>query len=636
MMHHSKRKTYMKFLPQRLGILAVILATNHFGCTSKKQNTLSLKSTPSTSKTCMGMSGSGYNWAAQMAWIAEILQHRADSVIGGSENLDIGCISGASSASAVIAVLASLINNKDLFPQGLEVENVSKPDAQLLARALRFMAIAADMANPEADVYFDTDGGRIRTRLHWWNGTFSSEKVLYYFGSRVLLASKLTNTDLAKLNRYLEPNIVKNNLLFPDLAAMAEGLKVGINTAAKASWPVDKGLDESHVLINQQEVIEKRVLEHSWAKLEAIYKVGGFQWKNHAKAIKAFTQNPHHPVRIALEQPIPNGFISSVYAQIEKTNNATTWGINNAENPPLARNQKILLVANARTVESMTNSQLLAKSFGDTTYQDKFVFAVGDSLLDFIRLSIKEPDLTPPALFTFGSTQTVSTGVGESLTDTDSYSIVAGISGPYIVENQTSGKPTLLKHLRVGTHAIGVVGGFVDSRIAVQILMHYRAGKDMGTTPQNIQVFRLGKKGLLSEFGQQKTKSYFSSTGKEMQEISHLESLANQEPTLISNLRVELEQNGGRLDYFPLTLNWEMRSYPENRGKLLKILSFLDTLAGIRLSARPASMVNQGILQLARTSNAFRMTVGSTPRYGMLFDRTYFDTDLYKKENQEQ
>lgn len=107
---------------------------------------------------CLSTSGNGYNWAATFTWAAEIIR---DAVVHSPPDVrfNVACVSGSSSGSAFVASYGSLLNNKKLFSRSdFNPQNITKKEAQILSKALLYMALAADFRSDVAKFYTSPDG----------------------------------------------------------------------------------------------------------------------------------------------------------------------------------------------------------------------------------------------------------------------------------------------------------------------------------------------------------------------------------------------------------------------------------------------------------------------------------------------
>lgn len=324
---------------------------------------------------CLSASGNGYNWASTLTWAAEIVRDAANKVADDAR-LNVSCVSGASSGSAFVATYGSLIQNKQLFDRpDFTPQSITKQEAEILVNSLLFMALAADYRHDVASFYITLDGDP-QPDPPWWKAQFSLERVMLDFGTRVMLAQHITQSDVELVDR-LEEFVEYNSL--EELKSVARDLE----------------LREDY----------RRVTFGIWKQsqdiLNRLYKDAKYKRGDRQKDRDDFRDNPEHPVRKALAQKPADGVFSLTYAELAFTESSVDYK-RMRQSPPTADVLVPFIFANETTAETIIESPFYQDRVKQNDpYVGQYVISVVPDYYTMIRHGVKEPDMMPPGLSLF-------------------------------------------------------------------------------------------------------------------------------------------------------------------------------------------------------------------------------------------
>jgi hypothetical protein len=132
---------------------------------------------------CFSPQGNGGNWASLLGWVSEEINLRVSEARrlasqGKSVGIYVGCMTGGSSGSVSSATLSTLLANGNLF-QGKNSQSILTADeAELLVRAVRYVALSSDLNFGELVKFF---GQAFKTAVL---ASIDSSKLVRSFGSQ--------------------------------------------------------------------------------------------------------------------------------------------------------------------------------------------------------------------------------------------------------------------------------------------------------------------------------------------------------------------------------------------------------------------------------------------------------------------
>ncbi|MGL5077156.1 MAG: hypothetical protein ACRDBG_15205, partial [Waterburya sp.] len=318
---------------------------------------------------CLSASGNGYNWAATLTWAAEILR---DSVAKASPTarFNVACVSGASSGGAFVAVYGSLLQNKQLFNQvNFNPQNATSEEVLILSRSLLYMALAADYS-PEVVGFYITKDGDSQPNPPWWTSQYSLERVLLDFGTRVMLAQHISQTDINQIQQ-LDQFIQYRSL--EELAAVA----------------TDRQIRREYRRVTFD------IWDQSQAIIERLYQNANYPRTARQADRDDFRDNPEHPVRQALAQPLPPGIIALTYGELAFTESTAEYEKLRSQPPPFETLVPFVFTSQTTAKQIIQSTFYQAQVKSKDPYAQQYVISVVPDYYTLMRHSIREPDLLP-------------------------------------------------------------------------------------------------------------------------------------------------------------------------------------------------------------------------------------------------
>lgn len=552
---------------------------------------------------CLSASGNGYNWASTLTWAAEIVRDAANKAENDAR-LNVSCVSGASSGSAFVATYGSLIQNKQLFDRpDFTPQSVTKQEAEILVNSLLFMALAADYRHDVANFYTTLDGDS-QPDPPWWKAQYSLERIMLDFGTRVMLAQHLTQSDVELVDR-LEKFVKYDSV---------EELK---------SVAGDLSLREDY------RSVTFNIWDRSQAILKQLYKDAKYQRSDRHKDRDDFRDNPEHPVRKALAQKPADGIFSLTYAELAFTESSVDYKRMRRLAPP-ADVLVPFIFANETTAKTIIESPFYQDRVKqDDPYIGQYVISVVPDYYTLIRHGVKEPDMMPPGLYRFaplleGATTDLAAGV------TDFYQPLAEKN--WYSQPQFELMPSdrfLFQGDKLLNARMGVAGGWIESHVSGQATLYLGSGYAADEPNSNLYFSTFSRQDGMSNFAKNVVKKYFAPKNPEAAMPSASSAIAKIEkhrdylPILMERYREFYPES--ELTWQPIFVDYEVRFFAENKDLLQGILGLIDDVIHVGLNHAPVAITRQSNYLLARTTNVVRQTLGTEEELGYIYDRSYKD-----------
>lgn len=620
---------------QRGGMISLLSVSTllTFACRSRPSGSDPLhshtKSTDSISRVglCFSTAGNGYNWAAIMAWMSEVLRQQSSSYDSGTR-FNMQCAAGSSSGAAFVSLLAVLGTNSNLFPpSGLNFGDVSQSELKTLADALTFLAFTADLDANAVTVYTDTDApdvdGILRNpKVNIWKGNYPAHLILLDFGKSMAVAKRLSMNEL-KLTAPEKFAFHSASDLLNRVSRVNEiedGMRAFLNAKDEA-WEAAQNLiqltyDEANTKAQTSRPGDLPIADLT----------------NRQRDIYLFSF-PDHPIRRLYETKIPDGFLSLTFG---------TLGFHQSlvdARDAFQRNGftrfsdlKAYVMGSEQTMKSILSSsalRALPHRESDLRNLNKYVFTSAHKLFPLTQLSIREPDLTPVfSSAVVGDMLQVPEPKAPNSNNLDEFvlnrlrqpnrasgsgllgAFHAGTTLPYLQSLDHTSADDLFRiqrNLKKGTREFAymeVAGGFVGADIPLFPLA-LLASKMRSV--DRVVVSTLSRRNDLTHFSYRKMKKYFtrgSSIEAETQDFCRRRQFAR------NFLETELSDKDALL--LPSVVNWDLPYYEENQSRfertiLSRINQALQALSDdIDLFGRPAAAIGGSAYAAARVINSVR------------------------------
>ena len=554
---------------------------------------------------CLSASGNGYNWASTLTWAAEIVRNAA-SKIDEDDRLNVACISGASSGSAVVATYGSLLQNKQLFDRtGFSPTNINKEEAKVLSDALLYMALAADFRPAVVGFYTSLDGDS-QPDPPWWKSQFSLERVMLDFGTRVMLAQHISQADVEQVEQL-------------DQFAKYQSLK-----------KLADATDDSEIR-EQYRQVTFDIWQQSQATLDWLYEDATYRRKQRTKDRDDFKANPEHPVRQALAQKPADGIFALNYSELAFTESTVDYKQMRSQ-PPAAENLVPFVFANEATAERIIESPFYrARVEQNDPYVGQYVISVVPDYYTMIRHGVKEPEMMPPGIYR------LSPLLEEATTD-----LAAGVSHFYQpqAEKKWNSQPQfelsastrpLFKEDKLLNARMGVAGGWIDSYVGGQATLYLGSAYASEKPSSNLYFSTFSRQDGMTEFAQTVVSKYFAPENSN-EAIANIEEHRDHLPVLMERYQEFYDNHD--ISWQPVFVDYAVRFFPENENLLEGILTLVDDVIHVGLSHPPVAITKQSNYLLARTMNVVRQTLGTEEELGYIYDRSYEDR-YYQQEDEE-
>ena len=545
---------------------------------------------------CLSASGNGYNWASTLTWAAEIVRDAANKV-DDDDRLNVSCVSGASSGSAFVSTYGSLIQNRLLFDRpDFTPQSITKQEAEILVNSLLFMALAADYGHDVASFYITLDGDS-QPDPPWWTSQFSLERIMLDFGTRVMLAQHLTQSDVElidRLDRFVEYDSLE------ELESVAG----------------DVELREDYRSVTFD------IWDRSQAILARLYEDAKYKRGDRQKDRDDFRDNPQHPVRKALAQKPADGVFSVAYAELAFTESSVDYK-KMRQSPPPADALVPFIFANETTAKTIIESPFYQDRVKhNDPYVGQYVISVVPDYYTLIRHGVKEPDMMPPGLYRFAPL------LEEATTD-----LAAGVSEFYqpIAEKNWYSQPQfqlipsdrfLFKGDKLLNARMGVAGGWIESYVGGEATLYLGSGYAADEPDSNLYFSTFSRQDGMSKFAKDVVKKYFAPENPEAA-IAKIEEHRDYLPILMERYREFYPES--ELTWQPIFVDYEVRFFAENKDLLQGILGLIDDVIHVGLNYAPVAITRESNYLLARTMNVVRQSLGTEKELGYIYDRSYKD-----------
>lgn len=430
---------------------------------------------------CSIPQGNGGNWAATLGWVSEQMMVRAEhadrlSKDGRAVGIYLGCMAGGSSGSVVTNVVMRILNNKSLVTDANSEKLFSASETRTLARAVRYVALAADLNLRELAVFFAQVAGnnaasflnkskiveQIRSLFgqqdpKWWNGQqVDGNMMLVDFAALLHLSENLTarmvnepaerflNGDLLKIASAHKISRVTDFAIFDNLQEM--------QSSSVPSESLDKILDR------QSEHIGKTADEFT-AKHFAL---GQYKARYLTNVFRDGKKD--YPLTVTLERPLSRGFCTVTMAAFAYTSSSLSL-----ERAPDYKNLRPVLFCSADMIRTLLKSELYRRHLKEGhPFASRFVLASVKTSRGSISPSIREPAM-------------MSELIGEAdkgVLEVDEFyapDIDKKISGD--LSFQPVSIAALAKANGGLRPVLGVAGGFPDRRITAWMMSYFFADK---------------------------------------------------------------------------------------------------------------------------------------------------------------
>ena len=553
---------------------------------------------------CLSASGNGYNWASTLTWAAEIVRDAANKAENDAR-LNVSCVSGASSGSAFVATYGSLIQNRQLFDRpNFTPQSVTKQEAEILVNSLLFMALAADYRHDVANFYITLDGDS-QPDPPWWKAQFSLERIMLDFGTRVMLAQHLTQSDVELVDR-LEEFVKYDSLEELESVAGDLSLREDYRSVTFGIW------------------------DRSQAILKQLYKDAKYQRSDRHKDRNDFRDNPEHPVRKALAQRPADGIFSVAYAELAFTESSVDYRRMRQSAPP-ANVLVPFIFANETTAKTIIESPFYQDRVKqDDQYVGQYVISVVPDYYTLIRHGVKEPDMMPPGLYRFAPL------IEEATTD-----LAAGVTDFYqpLAEKNWRDRPQfelmpsdrfLFKGDKLLNARMGVAGGWIESYVGGEATLYLGSGYAAEEPSSSLYFSTFSRQDGMSNFAKNVVKKYFAPENPEAA-IAKIEQHRDYLPILMERYREFYPES--QLTWQPIFVDYEVRFFAENKDLLQGILGLIDDVIHVGLNHAPVAITRQSNYLLARTTNVVRQTLRTEEELGYIYDRSYKDKFYQQDED---
>jgi hypothetical protein len=545
---------------------------------------------------CLSTSGNGYNWAASFTWAAEIIRDAVAQAPQGAR-FNLACISGASSGSAFVAAYGSLLQNKQLFARAdFSPQNMTRKEAQILARSLLYMALAADFS-PEVVKFYTSLDGDSQPNPPWWTSQYSLERVMLDFGTRVMLAQHISQADVeqvAQLNQFIRY----------------------------------KSLADLETVVDDPEVFEeyRQVTLDIWHQsqtiLDQLYQNANYPRTARQKDRDDFRDNPQHPVRKALAQQPADGILALTYAELAFTKSTEDYKKMRSQAPPIETLVPFVF-ANEATAKRMIESPFYQQQVKrNDPYVGKYVINVVPDYYTMIRHGVKEPDLLPVGIHRLSPLFTGKTS-----------NLAAGVNHFYqpLAEKNWQDQPkfklipstrNLLRGNQLLNARMGVAGGWIDSYVGGQATLYLGSSYAWQQSSSNLYYSTFSRQNSLTAFARNVIKKYFAPNNSD-EAIETIEKHRAHLAVLIE--RYQQYDRGHKISWQPIFVDWSVRFFPENQDFLSGIISGVDDILKLGFSYFPVAMTQESNYLLARTMNIVRQTLDRDQDLNYIYDRSYED-----------
>jgi hypothetical protein len=426
---------------------------------------------------CSIPQGNGGNWAATLGWISEQMMIRAEQAeqltkSGRSVGIYLGCMLGGSSGSVVTNVVMRLLNNNNLVPGAHPEKLFSAADTRTIARAVRYVAMAADLNLRELAVFFAQVAGNNVVSLankstlidkiksifgqnepKWWNGQqVDGNMMLIDFATLLHLAENLTSQ---MINEPVE------KILNGELLKAASSRKISKMTDF-ALFDHLQQLTSATAEKNNLETILEKQSEHIGKTADDFiakkFALGQYKARYLTNVFRDGKKD--YPLTITLDRPLAPGFCTITMAVLALKSNEL-----NLERAPDYKSLRPVVFCSGSMVRSLLKSNLYRRHLREENpFASRFVLATVSASRGSMSPSIREPGM-----------------MSELVGDADQGVLeVEELYSPDI-DRKLNGELTF-QPLSIAALAsknggvkpkLGVAGGFPDRRIAAWMMSYH-------------------------------------------------------------------------------------------------------------------------------------------------------------------
>jgi hypothetical protein len=356
---------------------------------------------------CAIPQGNGGNWAATLGWLSEQMLVRAEQAeqlsTGGQQvSVFFGCMLGGSSGSIATNVVMRVLNNQALIP-GARTDRLYTPaEARILGRAVRYIALAADLNLRElahffAQVAFNNATSVVnKARLpglimsvfgshqqaKWWDGQqVDGKKMMIDFSTILHLAQKI---NLQMLEAHPEA------FLKEEFAAAAR--QQGMNRVSdfpifKNEKDVPRESADAKRLDSILDMQSKYIGEQSDHIIAKDFALGDYKARFSKNVYRGGHAN--YPLTRTLETPLSFGFCTITMARMY-LNSAQL----NLEHAPDYNTLRPLVFCSKETVQAILSSPLYRQHVRDAhPFARRYILATVKASRGSMSPSIREPGM---------------------------------------------------------------------------------------------------------------------------------------------------------------------------------------------------------------------------------------------------
>jgi hypothetical protein len=363
---------------------------------------------------CFSPQGNGGNWASLLGWVSEEINLRVSEAKvleaqGKKVGIYLGCMTGGSSGSVSTATLSALLSNNQLFPGKNAQSLFSAEEAEILVRAVRYVALSSDLNFGELAKFF---GQAFRTAAmayidankyvrkfedwrgdsspRWWTGAaVDAGPILIDFSTSLHLAATMTN-----------------DLLNEPIEEVLSGAELDLyrreNLRRITDFPKFKTIES----MPREDSDQGKIMASAFAKQAKA--IGVRADKFVAKQFQLGDYFSRHRVNLGpgegdyllkktIEMPLSDGFCSIIMGRLSE--DAASLKVT-----PHYKTLSPIAFCNEKTIQKIINSPLYRSQIEQShPFASRFIYAVVPNIRGAIKPSIREPNMMRPLISPFGS-----------------------------------------------------------------------------------------------------------------------------------------------------------------------------------------------------------------------------------------
>jgi hypothetical protein len=426
---------------------------------------------------CSIPQGNGGNWAATLGWISEQMMIRAEQAeqltkSGRSVGIYLGCMLGGSSGSVVTNVVMRLLNNNNLVPGAHPEKLFSAADTRTIARAVRYVAMAADLNLRELAVFFAQVAGNNVVSLankstlidkiksifgqnepKWWNGQqVDGNMMLIDFATLLHLAENLTSQ---MVNEPVE------KILNGELLKAASSRKISKMTDF-ALFDHPQQLTSATAEKNNLETILEKQSEHIGKTADDFiakhFALGQYRARYFTNVFR--DGNKDYPLTVTLDRPLAQGFCTITMAAVGLKSNELSL-----ERAPDYKALRPVVFCSGNMVRTLLKSNLYRRHLRESNpFASRFVLASVRASRGSMSPSIREPGMMSEVI------GEADKGVLE-VEELYAPDIDKKINGELTFQPYTIA--ALAKENGGVKPTLGIAGGFPDRRITAWMISYF-------------------------------------------------------------------------------------------------------------------------------------------------------------------